>query len=71
MAIDEFAAGRLAVEHTLRGFDAIHLAAALELHCAVGGSTVAFTSFDVHLNAAARAEGLHVLAVEAESPGRT
>lgn len=57
------AAGRLARKHGLRGFDAVHLAAA----CAVGeqsvGGSFSFSSFDSALNQAAGAEGLGVLTV--------
>ncbi len=59
--VDEIEAGRLVVEHRLRGFDAVHLAAALTLRDAVGDDGVAFSSFDAPLNEAAAAEGLIVL----------
>ncbi len=57
----EIRAGDLAVKHALRGLDAIHLAAALDLRQASPDARVAFSSFDVRLNQAAVAEGLPVL----------
>ena len=54
-------AGELAIAHGLRGFDAVHLAAALELRRQAEGIIVAFTAFDERLAQAARAEGLQVL----------
>jgi len=54
-------AAELAVRHVLRGFDAIHLAAAVTLRDAVGSDGVAFSSFDEALSRAAVAEGLIVL----------
>jgi predicted nucleic acid-binding protein len=50
-------AGRLAERHALRGFDAIHLASAMELRTLVGGP-VHFLAFDARLTEAARGEGL-------------
>ena len=52
-------AGQLAERHALRGFDAIHLAAALELHGPT--RTVAFACFDQRLNEAAHRERLNIL----------
>ena len=52
--------GELAVRHGLRGFDAIHLAAAAEIARA-GSVPVFFSSFDVQLNKAAMAEQFTVL----------
>ncbi|MBI2895340.1 MAG: type II toxin-antitoxin system VapC family toxin [Deltaproteobacteria bacterium] len=49
-------AGDLAQAHALRGFDAIHLACALEL--ARAGADTAFLAFDARLAAAARSVGL-------------
>ncbi len=49
------------MRHVLRGFDAVHLAAAVTLRDAVGDDGVAFSSFDAELNRAAVAEGLIVL----------
>lgn len=59
--IDERRAARLAVTHGLRGFDAVHLAAALTVRDALGPDGVAFTSFDAELVRAAIAEKLLVL----------
>jgi len=56
-------AGDLAERHALRGFDAVHLAAALE----VAGSDLIFATWDARLWHAAQAEGLRVL--PAEPPG--
>jgi predicted nucleic acid-binding protein len=52
-------AGQLAMKHVIRGFDAVHLAAALVIRDAV--PSLAFTSFDGRLNQAATQEGLTVL----------
>lgn len=49
-------AGRYAERHALRGFDALHLAAAAELRRA--NDTIAFACFDPMLNRAARRERL-------------
>ncbi|MGH2354592.1 MAG: type II toxin-antitoxin system VapC family toxin [Chloroflexota bacterium] len=54
------AAGELAEKHALRGFDAIHLASALELQARVQ-TRVTFSSADVRLATAAQAEGLEGL----------
>jgi predicted nucleic acid-binding protein len=54
-------AAELAVRHALRGFDAVHLAAAVLLRDAVGSDGLAFSSFDEELNRAAVSEGLIVL----------
>jgi len=59
--LNETAAGELAITHALRGFDAIHLAAALDLRLATQDTLVAFTAFDGRLAQAARSEGLQVL----------
>lgn len=53
-------AGRLAERHGLRGYDAVQLAAALEVRDT--GGRVEFGAFDVRLNGAARRERLVVLA---------
>jgi predicted nucleic acid-binding protein len=50
-------AGDLAEKHGLRGYDAIHLASALELKNAVP-SPIRFSSSDTKLADAARSEGL-------------
>jgi predicted nucleic acid-binding protein len=52
-------AGALAEQHSLRGFDAIHLASALEL-AQLGGVVPAFMAYDRAINAAAAAEGLQL-----------
>jgi len=57
------AAGDLAEEHHLRGYDAVHLAAA----CIVGDSDTVFVSGDRQLVNAAASEGLAVAGVRAES----
>lgn len=67
MDVNEAAAGNLAVEHGLRGFDAIHLAAALDVVAEVGSAPVCFSSFDVKLHRAAKAEGFTVLDADASS----
>lgn len=67
MDVNEESAGNLAVEHGLRGFDAIHLAAALDVVAEIGSEQVFFSSFDLHLNRAARAAGFSVLDAEASS----
>lgn len=51
-------AGTLADRHGLRGYDAVQLAAALELRLA--GGEVEFTCFDDHLARAARRERLRL-----------
>jgi predicted nucleic acid-binding protein len=60
--LNEVSAGNLAVRHGLRGFDAVHLAAALDVLSAAGsrGIPMAFSSFDGQLNRAAHGEGLEV-----------
>jgi len=49
-------AGDLAEKHALRGFDAVHLASALDLRLS-GASTIRFLTADSRLRDAARAEG--------------
>jgi predicted nucleic acid-binding protein len=49
-------AGVLAERHALRAYDAVHLAAALDIRRA--GGDVEFACFDAHLTRAARREGL-------------
>jgi len=51
-------AGSLAERHALRGYDAVHLAAALDL--AIAGGAVEFATFDGRLTRAARRERLTV-----------
>lgn len=52
-------AGALAERHSLRGFDAIHLASALTLKTRLG-STITFSSSDHKLEATAQSESLEV-----------
>ncbi len=59
--VDEVAAAELAARLTLRGFDAIHLAAAIGVFSRAEGAPTFFSSFDRQLNQAARLEGLAVL----------
>ncbi len=59
--LDETAAGEVAITHALRGFDAIHLTAALELRREAPDAEVAFTAFDSQLARSARTEGFQVL----------
>ena len=59
-------AGLLAERHALRGYDAVQLAAALQVK--PNGSDVEFASFDARLNRAARRERLRV-AIEAPHRG--
>lgn len=57
------AAMKLARSHALRGYDAVQLASAIEVHqvrVAAGASPVTIISADDPLNAAALAEGLLV-----------
>ena len=53
----------LAKNHTLRGYDAVQLASAIQANqdrISIGGSSLTFISADNHLNIAATAEGLLV-----------
>lgn len=59
--VDEVRAGELAVKHRLRGFDAIHLAAAVEIAGSARSIQLFFSSFDLQLNRAAVAERFSVL----------
>jgi predicted nucleic acid-binding protein len=52
-------AGDLAEKHGLRGFDALHLASAVELRAA-GVTDLRFSSADDRLRAAAQAEGFEL-----------
>ena len=52
-------AGELAERRALRGFDAIHLASALDLRD-LSGAEVRFMAFDERLNGAAKDEGLEL-----------
>lgn len=67
LEFDEIEAGRLVRKYGLRGFDAVHLAAAKLLASVDADVHVVFSSFDERLNNAARSEGFVVLAV-AETP---
>lgn len=59
--VDELLAGDLAVQHGLRGFDAIHVAAVLTLHHDYADVRLDFASFDERQRDAGRAEGMSVL----------
>ncbi len=59
--VDELMAGDLAVKHALRGFDAVHLAAALKLKAGVGMEPMTFATLDGRQGEAAHAEGFKVL----------
>lgn len=61
LPVRERRAGGLAIQHLLRGFDAIHLAAAFDLREALDGGAVVFSSFDRKLLTAAHGEGFPVL----------
>ena len=61
LPVEERRAGTLALQHRLRGFDAIHLAAALDLRDLLGTDGVGFSAFDRKLLAAAEEEGLSCL----------
>ena len=63
--LHEEAAAELAVRLDLRGFDAVHLAAAVEVVTESDAPTF-FSSFDRRLNRAARAEGLAVLDADSD-----
>lgn len=60
IGMNEIIAGALAVKHGLRGFDAIHLEAALSARLGNNDVSVAFSSFDTQLNKAAVSEGFQV-----------
>ncbi|MCP4654284.1 MAG: type II toxin-antitoxin system VapC family toxin [bacterium] len=62
--LNEESAGKLAIEHGLRGFDAIHLAAAVDVGSGADPLPVRFSSFDRLLNRAAEAAGFVVLDTE-------
>ncbi|MBI5440761.1 MAG: type II toxin-antitoxin system VapC family toxin [Deltaproteobacteria bacterium] len=61
LEVRERVAGALAVKHGLRGFDAIHLAAALELKSEAVETIVALCAFDERLVTAAKTEGCSLL----------
>lgn len=66
LPVRERRAGALAIQHLLRGFDAVHLAAAFDLREALDGGAVVFSSFDRKLLTAAHSEGFPVLGPELE-----
>ena len=66
LPLKERKAGDLAVKHLLRGFDAVHLAAASELRELLKSEGVVFSSFDNKLLGAARAEGIPLLVPSVE-----
>jgi len=59
--LNEIRAGGLIPEYLLRGFDAVHLAAACDLFDRFQAEDVVFSSFDGALLKAARATGLSIL----------
>src|SRR6185436_19827826 len=61
LSVDERRAGGLVVEHLLRGFEAVHLAAAKDLSERFSSEEVVFSSFHGALLRAARSEGLSTL----------
>jgi predicted nucleic acid-binding protein len=60
LEFDEIRAGSLAAMYGLRGFDAVHLSAALLLNSSKSEPEMAFSSFDQKLNEAASAEKMKV-----------
>ncbi len=65
-------AAHLTQQHPLRGYDAVHLATALELNRVLTANrlpAVTFVSADDKLNAAARSEGLAVIKPENQGEG--
>ena len=67
-----YAAAELTQQHPLRGYDAVHLATALELNRVLTANrlpAVTFVSADDKLNAAARSEGLAVIKPENQGEG--
>jgi uncharacterized protein len=67
LPVRERRAGVLAIRHLLRGFDAVHLAAAFDLREVLGDGAVVFSSFDRKLLIAAHSEGFPVLGLEAKA----
>jgi len=59
--VDAEGAGEIALKHAIRGFDAIHVAAALRLARLSQEADVEFSSFDGRQIEAARSEGLEIL----------
>ena len=66
LPVNERKAGGLVIEHLLRGFDAVHLAAAKDLAERFPSEEVVFSSFDAALQRAARSEGLSTLHPKAD-----
>ena len=64
---DELEAGRMVEKHGLRGFDAVHLSAAMLLREHETTLALGFSSFDHKLNHAATKEGLMVLTPDGSS----
>jgi predicted nucleic acid-binding protein len=62
-------AGELADRHGLRGMDAIHLASALFLRASLGTKGLVFSTADVRLARAAKAEGMTTGGVAWGAPG--
>lgn len=61
LPVNERRAGGLVIEYLLRGFDAVHLAAAQDLSKSFPSEEIVFSSFDGALLRAARSEGLSTL----------
>jgi uncharacterized protein len=61
---DELEAGRLVNLYGLRGFDAVHLSAAMLLKSNQDKVSLLFSSFDEKLNDAASTEGFKILSPE-------
>lgn len=66
--LGEIEAGELATKHGLRGFDAIHLEAAIATRNGADDAFVAFSSFDSRLNSAASDEGFQILDADPDNP---
>lgn len=70
--LDEYKAADLSFHHELRGFDAIHLAAALQVRDALKDVPVRFSCFDHRLLRAASDQGFDVLGADSQgSSART
>src|ERR1700690_1777536 len=63
IGFDELNAGHLVKRYGLRGFDAVHLSAAIMLKVNYKDILLSFYSFDEKLNSAATAEGFTILSV--------
>ena len=61
---DELKAGRLVNQYGLRGFDAVHLSAAIMLMVNYKDILLSFSSFDEKFNSAATAECFTILSVK-------